>query len=129
MVMEAITYSFCLISVKCVSSSPDAPLHSPPPPQPLHPTPPSTITKPISVNITSRQNTDKPSASKKHSTNNIRMFTLATPAGFWGCVKTKKLSLKTTDMEAVYDLGANMIEVLGNDIVQSGDVIDIDKSS
>ncbi|GKA80289.1 RuvB-like protein 2, partial [Tanacetum coccineum] len=40
-----------------------------------------------------------------------------------------KLSLKTTDMVTVYDLGANMIEVLGNDIVQSGDVIDIDKSS
>ncbi|GJU52438.1 RuvB-like protein 2 [Tanacetum coccineum] len=40
-----------------------------------------------------------------------------------------KLSLKTNDMETVYDFGANMIEVLGNDIVQSGDVIDIDKSS
>nr|GEY49028.1 RuvB-like 2 [Tanacetum cinerariifolium] len=55
---------------------------------------------------------------EKHSTNNLRMFTLATPAGFGVASKTGKLSLKTTDMETVYDLGANMIEVLGNDIVQ-----------
>ncbi|GKA52848.1 RuvB-like protein 2 [Tanacetum coccineum] len=43
--------------------------------------------------------------------------------------KTGKLTLKTTEMETVYDLGAKMIEALGKDKVQSGDVIAIDKAS
>ncbi|CAN4116713.1 unnamed protein product [Withania somnifera] len=43
--------------------------------------------------------------------------------------KTGKLTLKTTDMETVYDLGAKMIEALRKEKVQSGDVIAIDKSS
>ncbi|PHT83058.1 RuvB-like 2 [Capsicum annuum] len=43
--------------------------------------------------------------------------------------KTGKLTLKTTDMETVYDLGAKMIEALGKEKVQSGDVIAIDKAS
>ncbi|KAK2995312.1 hypothetical protein RJ640_023826 [Escallonia rubra] len=43
--------------------------------------------------------------------------------------KTGKLTLKSTEMETVYDLGAKMIEALGKDKVQSGDVIGIDKAS
>ncbi|GKE90558.1 RuvB-like protein 2 [Tanacetum coccineum] len=43
--------------------------------------------------------------------------------------KTGKLTLKTTKMETVYDLGAKMIEALGKDNVQSSDVIAIDKAS
>lgn len=34
--------------------------------------------------------------------------------------KTGKLTLKTTDMEAVYDLGAKMIEALNKEKVTSG---------
>ncbi|CAI0558913.1 unnamed protein product [Linum tenue] len=44
-------------------------------------------------------------------------------------VQTGKLTLKTTEMETVYDLGAKMIEALGKEKVQSGDVIAIDKAS
>ncbi len=40
--------------------------------------------------------------------------------------KTDKLTLKSTEMETVYDLGAKMIEALGKDKVQSGDVVAID---
>jgi RuvB-like protein 2 len=40
--------------------------------------------------------------------------------------KTGKLTLKSTEMETVYDLGAKMIEALGKDKVQSGDVVAID---
>ncbi|XP_010943144.1 uncharacterized protein [Elaeis guineensis] len=43
--------------------------------------------------------------------------------------KTGKLTLKTTDMETVYDLGAKMIEALTKEKVQSGDVITLDKAS
>ncbi|GJR92093.1 RuvB-like protein 2 [Tanacetum coccineum] len=51
------------------------------------------------------------------------------PAVSGAASKTGKLSLKTTEMETVYDLGAKMIEALGKDKVQSGDVIAIDKAS
>jgi len=40
--------------------------------------------------------------------------------------KTGKLTLKSTEMETVYDLGAKMIEALGKEKVQSGDVVAID---
>lgn len=43
--------------------------------------------------------------------------------------KTGKLVLKTTDMDASYDLGQKMIDALIKEKVQSGDVIAIDKSS
>ncbi|KAK4775995.1 hypothetical protein SAY87_023956 [Trapa incisa] len=43
--------------------------------------------------------------------------------------KTGKLTLKTTEMETVYDMGAKMIEALNKGKVQSGDVISIDKAS
>jgi RuvB-like protein 2 len=40
-----------------------------------------------------------------------------------------KLTLKTTEMEAFYDLGRKMIESLQKEKVQAGDVIAIDKAS
>ena len=43
--------------------------------------------------------------------------------------KTGKLTLKTTEMETVYDLGAKMIESLTKEKVTAGDVITIDKAS
>ncbi|KAG6528815.1 ruvB-like 2 [Zingiber officinale] len=43
--------------------------------------------------------------------------------------KTGKLTLKTTDMETVYELGGKMIEALRKEKVQSGDVITLDRAS
>ncbi|OVA05896.1 AAA+ ATPase domain [Macleaya cordata] len=51
------------------------------------------------------------------------------PAVAGGVSKTGKLTMKTTEMETVYELGAKMIEALGKEKVQSGDVIAIDKAS
>lgn len=44
-------------------------------------------------------------------------------------VKVGKLTLKTTDMESVYDLGAKMIESLQKEKITAGDIITIDKAS
>jgi RuvB-like protein 2 len=43
--------------------------------------------------------------------------------------KNGKLTLKTTEMEAVYELGTKMIEALSKEKIGAGDVISIDKSS
>ncbi|PRP88589.1 ruvB-like 2 [Planoprotostelium fungivorum] len=43
--------------------------------------------------------------------------------------KSGKLTLKTTDMETVYDLGGKMIDALTKEKVTSGDVITIDKAT
>ncbi len=43
--------------------------------------------------------------------------------------KQGKLTIKTTDMETLYDLGAKMIEGLSREKVLAGDVISIDKAS
>jgi RuvB-like protein 2 len=43
--------------------------------------------------------------------------------------KSGKLTLKTTEMETIYDLGAKMIEALSKEKIQAGDVITIDKAS
>ncbi|ESW18701.1 hypothetical protein PHAVU_006G062800 [Phaseolus vulgaris] len=51
------------------------------------------------------------------------------PAAAGAASKTGKLTLKTTEMETVYDLGAKMIEALGKEKVSSGDVIAIDKAT
>ncbi|CAO2822104.1 unnamed protein product [Amaranthus hypochondriacus] len=51
------------------------------------------------------------------------------PAASGVAAKTGKLTLKTTDMETVYDLGTKMIEAISKEKVQSGDVIAIDKAS
>ena len=40
-----------------------------------------------------------------------------------------KLTMKTTDMETVYDLGTKMIEAISKAKVNAGDVINIDKAS
>ncbi|XP_015784360.1 ruvB-like 2 [Tetranychus urticae] len=43
--------------------------------------------------------------------------------------KTGKLTMKTTDMETIYDLGQKMIDSLTKEKIGAGDVIIIDKSS
>ncbi len=43
--------------------------------------------------------------------------------------KTGKLTIKTTDMETIYDLGTKMIDALAKEKVVAGDVIAIDKTS
>ena len=43
--------------------------------------------------------------------------------------KTGKLTLKTTEMETVYDLGQKMIDSLTKEKCQAGDVITIDKAT
>lgn len=43
--------------------------------------------------------------------------------------KVGKLTLKTTEMETVYDLGQKMIESLTSEKVQAGDIITIDKAT
>ena len=43
--------------------------------------------------------------------------------------KVGKLTLKTTDMETVYDLGQKMIESLTKEKVSAGDIITIDKAT
>merc|ERR1711934_853298 len=43
--------------------------------------------------------------------------------------KVGKLTLKTTEMETIYDLGAKMIDALQEEKVTSGDVITIDKAT
>ncbi|KAF6030333.1 RUVBL2 [Bugula neritina] len=43
--------------------------------------------------------------------------------------KIGKLTLKTTEMETVYDLGQKMIESLTQEKVQSGDIVTIDKAT
>merc|ERR1711939_618221 len=43
--------------------------------------------------------------------------------------KVGKLTLKTTEMETIYDLGAKMIDALQEEKVSSGDIITIDKAS
>ncbi|EFJ31068.1 hypothetical protein SELMODRAFT_408955 [Selaginella moellendorffii] len=51
------------------------------------------------------------------------------PATAGAASKSGKLTLKTTEMETVYDLGSKMIEALTKEKAQSGDVIAIDKAS
>ena len=43
--------------------------------------------------------------------------------------KSGKMTLKTTEMETVYDLGQKMIESITKEKIQVGDVITIDKAS
>jgi RuvB-like protein 2 len=44
-------------------------------------------------------------------------------------MKTGKLTIKTTDMETIYDLGTKMIDALTKEKVLAGDVVAIDKTS
>jgi RuvB-like protein 2 len=43
--------------------------------------------------------------------------------------KQGKLTVKTTDMEAVFDMGTKMIDAMSKERVMAGDVISVDKSS
>lgn len=43
--------------------------------------------------------------------------------------KVGKLSLRTVEMETIYDLGSKMIDALTKEKVQAGDVITIDKAT
>ena len=43
--------------------------------------------------------------------------------------KQGKLTIKTTDMETIYDMGTKMIDSMTKERVMAGDVISIDKSS
>jgi len=43
--------------------------------------------------------------------------------------KTGKVTLKTTEMETIYDLGAKMIESISKEKIMAGDIITIDKAS
>lgn len=46
-----------------------------------------------------------------------------------GGTKMGKLTLKTTDMETIYDMGVKMVEAMTKERVIAGDVITIDKAS
>ncbi|KAF8856280.1 TIP49-domain-containing protein [Acephala macrosclerotiorum] len=46
-----------------------------------------------------------------------------------GGTKQGKLTIKTTDMESVYDMGTKMIDAMTKERVMAGDIISIDKSS
>ena len=50
-------------------------------------------------------------------------------AGEAGSEKTGRVTLCTTEMETVYDLGARMIEAMQKEKVTAGDVISIDRAS
>ncbi|KAL7425695.1 hypothetical protein ACHAXH_000103, partial [Discostella pseudostelligera] len=52
-----------------------------------------------------------------------------TTGGGGGMEKTGRLTLCTTDMETVYDLGTKMIDALSKEKITAGDVITIDKAS
>lgn len=58
----------------------------------------------------------------------VVMIQIDRPASGSGA-KVGKLTLKTTEMETIYDLGAKMIESLTKQKVQAGDVVTIDKAS
>lgn len=46
-----------------------------------------------------------------------------------GGAKVGRLTMKTTDMETIYDLGNKMIEACIKQRISSGDVVQIDKAS
>ncbi|KAG9236126.1 TIP49 C-terminus-domain-containing protein [Amylocarpus encephaloides] len=46
-----------------------------------------------------------------------------------GGTRQGKLTIKTTDMESVYDMGSKMIDSMTKERVMAGDIISIDKSS
>jgi len=51
------------------------------------------------------------------------------PKGKGGLEKTGRLTLCTTEMETVYDLGTKMIDMLQKERITAGDVVTIDKAS
>lgn len=61
-------------------------------------------------------------------TTSVRAFIVLTAANAQA-TKTGKLTIKTTDMETIYDLGTKMIDALSKEKVLAGDVVAIDKTS
>jgi len=59
----------------------------------------------------------------------VQIDTVAKKGGSGGMEKTGRLTLCTTDMETVYDLGSKMIDMLSKEKITAGDVITIDKAS
>lgn len=57
------------------------------------------------------------------------IFSLSSYLTILQATKTGKLTIKTTDMETIYDLGTKMIDALTKEKVLAGDVIAIDKTS
>jgi RuvB-like protein 2 len=51
------------------------------------------------------------------------------PSGAAGASKSGKLTMKTTDMETVYELGTKLIDALAKQNVVAGDVVTIDKAT
>jgi RuvB-like protein 2 len=51
------------------------------------------------------------------------------PATTGGARAAGKLTIKTTDMETIYDLGARMVGQISRDKITAGDVVCIDKAS
>lgn len=62
------------------------------------------------------------------SESDLTFFFLSPPRSS-KATKTGKLTIKTTDMETVYDLGNKMVDALSKEKVLAGDVISIDKAS
>ncbi|EAN31180.1 TIP49 C-terminus family protein [Theileria parva strain Muguga] len=60
----------------------------------------------------------------------VDKFTNAAPTT-WGTARDKvgKMTVKTTDMETLYDIGGKLIDALKRENVSVGDIIQIDKSS
>ncbi|XP_955129.1 DNA helicase (ruvB-like protein), putative [Theileria annulata] len=60
----------------------------------------------------------------------VDKFTNAAPTT-WGTPRDKvgKMTMKTTDMETLYDIGGKLIDALKRENVSVGDIIQIDKSS
>ncbi|VDB93953.1 Bgt-1557, partial [Blumeria graminis f. sp. tritici] len=46
-----------------------------------------------------------------------------------GATKQGKLTIKTTDMESIYDMGSKMIDSMTKERIMAGDIISIDKAS
>ena len=64
------------------------------------------------------------------STSMFMNFTIRDPFSNAGTgAKVGKLTLKTTEMETIYDLGQKMIESLTKEKVVAGDIITIDKAT
>lgn len=59
----------------------------------------------------------------------IQIDSLLQAEGKKGPNKTGRLTLCTTDMETIYDLGTKMIDMLRSEKISAGDVIRIDKAS
>lgn len=67
--------------------------------------------------------------SKSRSTSLLVFRTSVRPRNVASGQKTGKITLKTTEMETVYDLGTKMIDAIQKEKIMAGDIITIDKAS